>query len=88
MVRRPIGIQVSYINEQFQDVNQNLFDFHARVFLKNLDHLQGKTMTHWNLGQGNIDMIADRPDSLEKLDKDKELGASVRFYKKQCDSLA
>ena len=44
-------------------------------------------MDHWKLGAGNIDMLASLPENLVKRDKDLELGASVRFYKEQCDSL-
>ena len=39
MVKRPLGINVSYLNEDCLEVEEKLFDFPARMFLHELDHL-------------------------------------------------
>lgn len=57
MVKRPIGIHVRYLNENHDEIEQKLYDFHARMFLHEIDHLDGKTMTHWSLSEGNIDVL-------------------------------
>jgi len=57
MVKRSLGIQVSYVNEEGDEIEEELYDFNARVFLHELDHINGRTMTHWRLSEGNIDII-------------------------------
>jgi peptide deformylase len=57
MVRRPLGIKVSYLNMEGDEVESELYDFHARMFLHELDHINGKSMTHWKLSEGNIDIL-------------------------------
>lgn len=57
MVRRPLGIKVSYLDYEGDEHEKELYDFHARMFLHELDHINGKTMTHWKLSEGNIDVI-------------------------------
>ena len=57
MVKRPLGIHVRYIDQNHDEIEQKLYDFHARMFLHELDHLEGKTMTHWSLSEGNIDVL-------------------------------
>lgn len=63
MVKRPLGIQVSYVNEEGDDIEESIFDFRARVFMHELDHLNGRTMTHWRLSEGNIDVIDPEKDN-------------------------
>ena len=57
MVKRPMGIRVSYLNEEGDELEEELYDFKARVFMHELDHINGRTMTHWRLSEGNIDII-------------------------------
>ena len=57
MVKRPMGIQVSYLNEEGDEVEEELFEFKARMFLHELDHIDGKTMTHWKTSEGNIEVL-------------------------------
>jgi peptide deformylase len=67
MVKRPMGIKVSYLNEEGDEIESSLFDFHARKFLHELDHINGKTMTYWRLSEGNIDVIEGHQDSYKNL---------------------
>lgn len=67
MVKRPLGIQVSYINEEGDEIEAELFDHKARMFLHEMDHINGKTMTHWKLSEGNIDIIESEQDSYKNL---------------------
>ena len=57
MVKRPEGIIVNYLDETGDEHEEKLFDFSARVFLHELDHIEGRTMTHWKISEGNIDII-------------------------------
>ena len=50
-------------------------DFSARVFLHELDHIEGRTMTHWKISEGNIDVITGY------WDRNKHLMTTVEFYK-------
>ena len=67
LVRRPIGIHVSYLNEEGDEVTQRLYDFHARMFLHEMDHLKGRTMMHWRLSEGNIDIMRGIPQDCHSL---------------------
>ena len=58
MVKRPVGIHVSYLNENGDDVEQRLHDHHARLFQHEMDHLCGRSMMHWKLSSGNIEIMA------------------------------
>ena len=81
MVKRPVGIHVSFLNKEGDEIEEKLYDFDARVFMHELDHLSGKTMMHWNISCGNIDVIRDLPD--ENL----HFNSTVEFYKQKIDSL-
>lgn len=67
MIRRPIGIKVSFLNYEGDEHEKELYDFHARVFLHEMDHINGKTMTHWKLSEGNIDVISGHKDHYKNL---------------------
>lgn len=86
MVRRPIGIEVQYIDEQFNDVSSKLYDFRARVFMHELDHVYGQSMMHWRISEGNIDILPD-PTVEDKLEHNAHLNATVKFYKTKIDAL-
>ena len=75
MVKRPRGILVSYLNEKGDEIERNLERFKARVFLHEMDHINGRTMTHWRLSEGNIDIVDG------KKDKHPNLMTTVDFYK-------
>ncbi|CDW90117.1 peptide deformylase [Stylonychia lemnae] len=75
MVKRPLGIFVSYMNEEGDEIEKEIFDFQARVFLHELDHIDGRTMTHWRLSEGNIDIIDSEKDN------HKNLASTIDFYK-------
>jgi chaperonin cofactor prefoldin len=47
MIKRPEAISVSYLNELGDEIETSFRDFKARMFLHELDHVNGKTMTHW-----------------------------------------
>ena len=86
MVRRPIAIEVQYIDEQFNDVTSKLHDFRARVFLHELDHVNGQSMLHWRLNEGNIDILPDpQHDNPEEFNPN--LNATVNFYKTKINAL-
>jgi peptide deformylase len=75
MVRRPTGIQISYIDEQGDEIEKNLKDFAARVFLHELDHINGRTMTHWRISEGNIEVVDGHEDQYSNF------MTTVDFYK-------
>lgn len=82
LVRRPIGVHVSYLNEDGDEVTQKLYDFHARMFLHELDHLKGRTMMHWRLSEGNIDILRGLPQ-----EDHENLLSTVQFYKEKIDAM-
>jgi peptide deformylase len=67
MVKRPIGIKVAYLNIEGDEIEEEIFNFRARVLLHNLDHVNGRTMTHWRLSEGNLDIIDDHKDHYKNL---------------------
>jgi len=67
MVRRPVGIKVSYLNHEGDEVEHELFSFQARMFLHNMDYLNGQLMTHWRLSEGNVDIIDSKKDQYKSL---------------------
>ena len=75
MVKRPRGIQVSYLDEKGDEIERNFERFPARVFLHEMDHINGRTMTHWRLSEGNIDIVDGNKD------KHANLMTTVDFYK-------
>ena len=52
-----------------------MHDFSARVFLHELDHIEGRSMTHWKVSEGNIDIIQGKEDA------NRHLMTTVQFYK-------
>ena len=50
-------------------------DFSARVFMHEVDHIEGKTMTHWKISEGNIDVLPGKED------RNRHLMTTVNFYK-------
>lgn len=79
MVRRPTGLLVSYIDGQGDEIEKDLSNFAARVFMHELDHINGRTMTHWRISEGNIDIL----DSHKV--KYPNLMTTVDFYKSRFD---
>jgi hypothetical protein len=77
MVRRPTGILVSYLDEQGDEVEKDLKNFLARVFMHELDHINGRTMTHWRLSEGNVDILSGHEN------KYPNLMTTVEFYKQR-----
>ena len=57
MVRRPTGVLCSFIDENGDEVEKHLNNFAARMFLHELDHINGRMMTHWRISEGNIDIL-------------------------------
>ncbi len=41
MIKRPLGIRVSYLNEEGDEIESELQHFRARMFLHNMDHING-----------------------------------------------
>ena len=75
MVKRPQGILVNYLDEFGKEQEHKMHDFPARVFLHELDHIEGRTMTHWKISEGNIDIIPGKEDT------HRHLMTTVDFYK-------
>ena len=40
-----------------------------------VDHIEGKTMTHWKISEGNIDVLPGKED------RNRHLMTTVNFYK-------
>jgi peptide deformylase len=55
------------LNIEGDEIEEEIFNFRARVFLHNLDHVNGRTMTHWRLSEGNLDIIDDHKDHYKNL---------------------
>jgi len=81
MVKRPVACNVSYINEEGDLIEETIHDFKARVFLHELDHINGKTMTNWRVSEGNIDVLQDKKETYQNL------MTTVDFYKAKIDDL-
>ena len=47
-----------------------------------LDHINGKTMTHWKVSEGNIDVI-----DKQKVDEHQNLMTTVEFYKNKIEEM-
>ena len=75
MVERPHSIMVNYLDETGSEHEHKMEDFSARVFLHEMDHIMGKSMTHWKISEGNIDIIKGKED------KNRHLMTTVNFYK-------
>ena len=54
--RRPLGIVVSYNDENGIFKEDELYDFKARVFHHELDHNNGKPFIHWKVSEGEIEI--------------------------------
>jgi len=81
MVKRPVACQVGYINEEGEIVEDLLRDFKAIVFLHELDHINGRTMAHWRVSEGNIDVLPEKVKNYENL------MTTVSYYKEKIDQL-
>ena len=55
-MKRPERIKVSYLDENGDEIEKTLEEFEARIFLHEMDHINGRTMTHWRVSEGNIDI--------------------------------
>ena len=51
------------------------------MFLHEMDHLEGKSMMHWSLSEGNIDVLRDHQES------NVHFMSTVQFYKTKIDDL-
>lgn len=67
MIKRPLGIKVSYYNEEGDEIEKDMFSFKARQFLHCFDLINGQVMTHWRLSEGNIDIIDGEKDNYKNL---------------------
>ena len=67
MIKRPIAIKVSYLNHEGDEIESEFHDFKARVFLHQLDHINGRLMSHWRLSEGNLDIIDGHKDHYKSL---------------------
>ena len=54
------------------------------MFLHELDHLKGKSMMHWNISEGNIDVL---PLEASANDDHVNLMSTVDFYRTKISSL-
>jgi len=61
----------TYINEKGEKCEAEFYDFEARVFCHEYDHLLGKTILNWNNSKGDI--ILDGEEKFDRsLKKDEE----------------
>jgi Polypeptide deformylase len=81
MVKRPLGIRVSFLNEEGDEIESELHNFEARMFLHNMDYVNGKTMTHWRLSEGNLDIIEGHKDHY------KNMQSTIDYYKMKIDDM-
>jgi hypothetical protein len=71
--RRPLGVFVSYFDENGKPYKKELFDFEARVFCHEYDHIFGKPMIHWKVSEGDIEVTSE--DSFDNLK------STIDYYK-------
>lgn len=79
MVKRPLGIHVWYLNEEGIEMEQKLYDFQARLFLHELDHLEKRTEKQWSLYAGNIDVLRYPPEEQSKV------MSTVQYYSRKLE---
>jgi len=51
------------------------------MFLHELDHINGQTMQHWRVSEGNIEILD------YKKDKNPDLMTTVDFYKQKIEEM-
>ena len=59
MIKRPREIKVSYMTESGSEFEQHLHNFHARMFLQQMDHLHGTSEQKWSLNTAKIDIVPE-----------------------------
>ncbi len=64
-VKRPLKILATYFNENGEKCEAEFFDFEARVFCHEYDHLLGKTILNWNISKGEL--IVEGEEKLERV---------------------
>ncbi len=72
-VNRPIAIVVKYFDVNGNAKEKELFDFEARVFCHEFDHLSGCPFIHWKISQGEIELLSG--------DEWGNLESTIEFYK-------
>ncbi len=48
---------MSYLDEDFEEVEDQLEGFEARVFQHEMDHIRGKNILNWEVSHGDIELI-------------------------------
>ena len=80
-VRRPLGIKVSYLSETGDEVEEEMHDFRARVFLHEYDHVIGRNIMHWHISEGNVEVLPVHVEESRNLDD------SIRYYRQKIEEL-
>ena len=76
--KRPLVINVRYLNEEGKLTEKELTGFEARVFCHEYDHLSGIPFIHWRVCEGEI-LIKDEYITAE--DKYENLFYAIDYYK-------
>lgn len=63
-VQRPIGVKVDYYNERFEVVVKEFVGFQARVFMHEMDHLEGKNIMNLSVNQGDYVLTPEKNEEL------------------------
>lgn len=71
--KRPLAVAVAYFDENGKPQDKQLYDFEARVFCHEFDHLQGIPFVHWRVSEGDIEIISK--ESFENLQ------FTIEYYK-------
>jgi hypothetical protein len=57
--RRPLAIVACYFDENGSPQEKELYDFEARVFCHEYDHLAGIPFIHWKVSEGEIELFSN-----------------------------
>lgn len=74
-VKRPLAIQVMYLNEEGKRVERELYDFEARLFHHEIQHLEGIPFINWKVSEGEIDI---KDEYISQFDN---LNYTIEYYK-------
>ena len=81
MVKRPAAINVTYIDQEGESIEKEIEGFSTRLFLHEFDHISGRTMTHWRVSEGKIDILDGKEDN------HKHMMTTVEFYRGRIEEM-
>ncbi len=68
-VKRFCALKVRYLNEDFEEVEEELQGFRARVFQHEVDHQMGLTFLDWRVSEANMEFLPNAETEFPRLSK-------------------